>query len=250
MTRSAVTHVYLSPHHDDVCFSLGSLAAQQGGVLVNIFTQSVWVAAPLALPADRRARIAAISRLRAEEDALFAHDAGLARHDLGFAEPPVLGRPPFDLTMLAPEAEAVSARLIPYLLDLLPADDDARSAALYCPMGIGGHCNHLSILLSVRHAIAQLHQRCIVWLYEDLPYASDPQVRKAGVARVAGLFAGAQLTRSVLVLGPADVETKMQRIALYGSQHERPPHPRQFTPASDVAPGPHEIVWRVSPSPQ
>ena len=32
--------IFLSPHHDDICFSLAGLAERTGGDLVNIFTIS------------------------------------------------------------------------------------------------------------------------------------------------------------------------------------------------------------------
>jgi len=37
-------HIFLSPHHDDICFSLGHLAGRGGGDLVNLFTRSQYVA--------------------------------------------------------------------------------------------------------------------------------------------------------------------------------------------------------------
>jgi len=117
-------------------------------------------------------------------------------------------------------------------------------------MGIGGHRNHLSVLLAVRGAYEALGRRCAVFLYEDLHYASDARARQRGLALAAKVFAGAELSPIVVALDPPAAERKMDWIGLYASQHARPPRLTDFTPASGLSPGPHEIVWRVSrPSP-
>lgn len=243
-------HIYLSPHRDDVCFSLGHLAGRTGGELVNAFTVSGYVAVPMDLPKNPAARVAMITELRRQEDVLFAAAAGLRRHDLRLSEPPVLGLGPFDLTGLDVEVEDLSARLIPYLLNLLPDEDGPEGAALYCPMGVGGHRNHVSMLLAVRGAIEALSRRCNVFLYEDLHYASDAGARQRGLALAARAFAGAELSPLVVPLDAPAVELKMRLIGLYASQHARPPRLAAFTPASGASPGPHEMIWRVAPAAQ
>jgi hypothetical protein len=241
-------HVYLSPHYDDVCFSLGHLACRQGGNLVNLFTLSRYVAVDMELPADDWARVEVISRLRHQEDQLFTEAARLARHDLGLWEPALLGQGPFDLTSLEVEVTALSARLMPCILSMLPGEGNPRTASLYCPMGIGGHRNHLSTLLAVRRVYDTLRHRCTVFLYEDLHYASVPRARQEGVRRATRLFAGSLLSPTVLPIISDDAERKMQLISLYASQHAHAPRIVDFTPASGIASGLHEIVWQVSPS--
>ena len=106
-------HIYLSPHHDDVCFSLGHLACQTGGTLLNAFTISHYTAAPVDLPQGRDARIGFVSDLRRQEDLRFAETAGLSRHDLRLSEPPVLGLKPFDPAGMDLEVQDLTARLTP-----------------------------------------------------------------------------------------------------------------------------------------
>ena len=240
-------HVYLSPHYDDVCFSLAHLACGQGGKLVNLFTLSRYVAVDMKLPADDSARTEIISRLRQQEDQLFTEAARLARHDLGLWEPALLGHGPFDLTNLEVEVAALSARLMPCILSMLP-ERDPRTTSLYCPMGIGGHRNHLSTLLAVRRAYEELRHRCTVFLYEDLHYASVARARQEGVQRATRIFAGSLLSPTVLPINSDDAERKMRLISLYASQHAHAPRVVDFTPASGIASGLHEIVWQVSPS--
>lgn len=241
-------HVYLSPHNDDVCFSIGHLASRLRGDLVNLFTRSRYVAVDMQLPSDERARVEIVSQLRRQEDQLFTKAVGLVRHDLGLPEPALMGHRPFDLRGVETEASALSAQLIPILLSMLPGEGDPNMASLYCPMGIGGHRNHVSTLLAVRNAYDTLRRRCTVFLYEDLHYASDPRARQNGVRRATDLFAGTRLSPIVLPIASDEAERKMQFINLYATQHPRVPRIVDFTPASGVASGLHEIVWKVSPS--
>jgi hypothetical protein len=238
-------HIYLSPHHDDVCFSLAHLAERSGGILINLFTRSQYVASDLALPCDADARIDAVTRLRREEDLRFVAATRLARHDLEFPEPALIGRGPFDPADIESEIANLSARLVPLLLALLP-DTGPAGASLYCPIGIGGHRNHLSTLLVVREAWRQLRARCTLFLYEDLPYASVPQAREAGLRHAAHVFAGHGLAGHATTLDPAGAARKMQHISLYASQLRAAPPEADFRPASGATSALHEIVWQVS----
>jgi hypothetical protein len=239
-------NLYLSPHNDDVCFSIGCLASRAGGELVTLFTQSRYVAVDMDLPAGDAARAEVITQLRREEDQRFANAAGLARREFAFQEPPIAGRRPFDLADLDVEIAALSAELIPFLSARLLDQGDPGAANLYCPMGVGAHRDHLTTLLAVRRAYDLLRPRCTVFLYEDLHYASVGKAREAGLQRAGQIFAGMRLTREVLPLEPAEIERKMAWINFYASQHPRPPQAADFIPASGAAAGPHEVVWRVS----
>jgi len=242
-------NVYVSPHNDDVCFSLGALASQQGGELVSVFTVSDYVAAATPLPRDRSERIAAVTALRRREDESFAAAAGLDRHDLGLAEAPVRGRAPFDASSLERDVEDVGACLVPFLWTLLPAGSDPTTSSVYCPMGIGAHRDHLCVLAAVRRAFKILQRRCALYLYEDLHYASAPDVRGAGLARARRLFADAELTPCVVRLDSRAAALKLQWIALYASQHAHVPRSADYVPASGSEPEPHEMIWRVAPRP-
>jgi len=239
-------HIYLSPHFDDVCFSLGNLASRLGGHLVNLFTRSRYVGAKMALPTGEQERIEVVTRLRNQEDQLFARAARLVRHDLGLWEPAQMGWGSFDVANLDVEIAALSARLLPFLGSILNSRAAPDTAHLYCPMGIGGHRNHLSTLVVVRQAYNALRGRCTLFLYEDLHYASVHQARQKGLGRIARIFAGTHLSPIVLPIDPDAAQRKMRFISFYASQHPRTPQISDFTPASGMASGAHEIVWRVS----
>jgi hypothetical protein len=238
-------HIYLSPHHDDVYFSIGHLASRQGGEIVNIFTRSDYVEGIMALPAAPAERVETVSALRLREDLAFVQAACLARHDLGLEEPALTGFGPFDLAGLPAAVTRTANRLIPFLLDLLPPAGDPRAVELYCPAGIGGHRDHVSTLLAVREAYEKLRGRCTLHLYEDLHYASVPQARAAGLERAAKVFSRMELSPTVHVMSEKEAARKMQLVGLYASQHAAPPQPEKFIPASNLVKSMHEIVWNV-----
>lgn len=237
--------IFLSPHNDDICFSLAGLAERTGGEMVSIFTISDYVAAPIALPADPARRTSAITALRRAEDDCFAAATGLARHDLALAEPVLVGRGAFDLAGIEDEVALLSRRLIPLVLTLA-GKEGAQRPSLYCPMGIGGHRNHVSVLLAVRRAIPHLSGFCDVFLYEDLHYASRAAVRERGLANARRVFGDALSTGIALPLDPAAATRKLDRIGGYASQHDAPPRLARFTPASGLSDRPHEIVWPIA----
>ena len=235
--------IYLSPHHDDVCFSLGDMAFRRGGELVNIFTRSDYLAARMLLPTSCGSRADLVSEIRRGEDRRFAEAANLNRHDLGLSEPALVGHRPFDLTGLRQEVELLQHRLIPRLEAMLPTDSVPDAATIYCPLGIGGHRNHLAVLLAVQDNFAALSRRCDVRFYEDLHYASDAAVRDRGIARARKILAGIDLVPQIMTLDAEAAVRKMDAIRFYASQHASPPLRRHYTPASFPADAMHEIVY-------
>lgn len=241
--------VFLSPHHDDVCFSLaGSVVAMGGGDLVDLFTRSAYVERAMTLPADPAERVEAVTRLRTAEDEAFAARCGLERHDLGLDEPGLRGRTSFDLSALRPEVERLSAPLLA-LLERLAAREGSQRAMLFCPLGIGGHVNHVATLVAVAAALPRLTPRYRVYFYEDLHYASRAGARETGLERARRALRGAALARRAVPLSPRRFADKMALVALYRSQHRGEPDPSRFTPAAPGAAGPHEAVWSFAAAP-
>lgn len=238
-------NIFLSPHHDDICLSLFRTASRAGGELVNLFTTSSHVSAALDLPVAPADRIAAITRLRRQEDEAFAAGAGLKRHDLGLSETPVLGRYPFDLADLRENVAQLSGRLLPFLQNLLRSGVGAGPARIYCPMGIGGHRDHVLVLLAIAKAWPTFSGRCELLLYEDLPYASHAAIRQQGLKRAGEILAGRDLAPVMRGLTRSAVQAKLDALGAYASQFATPPDVKAITPASGFR-GPHEIVWELA----
>jgi len=240
-------HIYLSPHNDDVCFSLAHHASLTGGAMIVAFPVSNYAPGAAGLPAAGEARVAAVTALRRAEDLRFAAAAGLAFYELSLTDPPVLGLDPFDVAGLKDEADRLSIELAPLLSRLMAEDSTGTRTQLYCPMGIGGHRNHLAMLTVVRRLADTLAPRCDLLLYEDLHYASVAAARRRGIERALRVFAGFAAAPQVEELDEAAAARKLEWIGFYASQHLRPPALADFTPASGLSDRPHEIVWRMTP---
>lgn len=228
--------VVISPHFDDACFSLGGLlAAVGGGVLINVFNRSTYLARPPS-GMDSPLSEAAVNACREAEDQAFALRCGLQRSALGGVEPGFHGRRPNAIefveqdiaTMQAPLLAALRAQVRP----------DGQRAFLLAPMAVGRHVNHHAV-----HAIVARHRHALqphfhLCFYEDLPYANDPLQRLARVRAFRADWPGWQ--RGTHAPG---WPLKRDLVNLYPTQLKREPARWKFRPASLWPLGVHEALW-------
>lgn len=223
--KPSANDVYLSPHADDICFSLAALAMRRhSGRLVTIFSITNYHALP-------DGEIDDTTRLRKSEDEYFAMQAGLEISHLDFPDAPLRGLSPFHLDHAKRTADLIESKLLTVLLEEMQPVDDRR-ARLFVPCGIGGHVDHVAVTMFVaRHATA-LTGRYDICFYEDLHYASQSDARMAGLRRLFRLFPGNRFRRVVIALG--DMQSmKLQLISTYRSQFAHLPKDlRSFVPAA------------------
>jgi hypothetical protein len=234
--------IWLQPHSDDICFSLGLLAAiRRAGTLLTVFPVSNYTAAGLG---GTPAELERITRLRLAEDAAFATNCGLTLQTLGFVGGLARGQPSFDASLAPAIAAEVERGLLLALLGPTLGLVADRRRWLFCPMGIGGHIDHLAVLGVVLQHHRKLTEHYRIGFYEDLHYASDPTRREAGVQHFAGLLHGLTMQRRAWTLDAAQQAIKLRLVRLYGSQlTPAMTDIAAYTPA--VAPGapPHEAIW-------
>lgn len=253
-----INTIFLSPHHDDICFSLaGTVLAYGGGTLINIFSRSDYVALPfeatlkiLSNQTDFKSssfskKSDLVSELRRLEDEEFCHHTGLKRHDLNLNDAALRGDDPFthqDAEIIN-ESKEVGQAMLPILEQILNAHGNQSPTNLYTPIGIGGHRDHLSCLMAVLELPIRIKQRLNMVFYEDLHYASNPKFRSEGLKRFSTLAADKNLAKLPLRLSPADLRKKMSLVELYKSQHDYPPMQGEYIPADSNRWGPHEGIW-------
>lgn len=233
----ADNNIYLSPHYDDIAFSLGArVAALPGGRLVNLFTRSGYVAGTSTEHWPDAETIARVMVLRRKEDTAFSERYRMERLDLGLDEPPVRRRSPWDLGGLADDIAQARAPLTE-LLAALPS-----GVRIFCPAGIGGHVNHLAVRALVIELLSELAGRAEVLFYEDLPYAASSRARRRGIRDLCAALQGWQLRRQTWASGAA----KLEAVNCYPSQLAGPPASlRRFSPRTLWPIGWHEAVWRL-----
>jgi LmbE family N-acetylglucosaminyl deacetylase len=234
--------VYLAPHCDDICFSLGAHARRrQSGLLLTVFPVGGYIAASGCSKEE-------ITTIRLAEDAAFARASGLTNCFLEIEGASVLGRDPFDLAWAETNAERIEAKLIGAVVGIAARRRAAERPWLFCPAGIGGHVDHAAVRTVVSRNIERLGAAYRVGFYEDLHYASAEAARAAGVEALLGAHPGAPLSRYVLPVGE-NLDAKIGFLRLYPSQfQELPESIAGFTPFAPPDTPPHEAVWSAEPA--
>lgn len=231
--------VYLSPHSDDICFSLAALVSRRRrGRLVTIFSKSNY-------HVFQGEHIDDVTQTRKSEDKLFANACGLQSVHLDHQDAPIRGMAPFDLTNALQTSTLIEPSLLPYLLDQSAVSGEER-AKLFVPCGIGGHVDHVAVTIFVARHFDALSTFYDICFYEDLHYASQAAVRLSGLRRFFNLFPGYKFQRLALELGELATR-KLQLISLYRSQFTTlPTNLDEFVPAApakgDPLP-PHEAFF-------
>jgi LmbE family N-acetylglucosaminyl deacetylase len=232
----SMRNVYLSPHFDDVAFSLGAWVAKNpGGTLVDIFTRSTYLAVT---PLDEALRsVERVSARRDAEDEEFAARWGLERLLLGAEEPSLRGRKSRDPEGLEDDIAQIRAKLVDAL-----ATSTAGGCTIFCPSGIGRHVNHLATRSVVLDWFGNGRSGVILCFYEDLPYAARWSDRRRGIKDLRAAAAHRPLRRKWWEA----TTTKVEQLRLYPSQHGRLPDDlRRFSPAAVWPIKAHEAVWEL-----
>lgn len=231
--------IFLSPHRDDVCFSVGVLAWSIGGILINLFTRSQYTVQTVEDYSP--GTITKVSSLRKSEDAAFMAMSDFTEIDLGWSEAPLRWYGPFARDNLDSEVKAFAPKLHRVLAKFAHTRSNLKPW-LFCPMGIGGHRDHLIVRTAVLNGLTEIEKGFFVAFYEDLHYASKTDKRDNGLAEFLPCLNNNQFRRTSLPLGHrADLKLKMVR--LYASQFEQSPEDlREFTPAL-IEEKPHEAIW-------
>lgn len=246
-------NVFISPHHDDLAFSLGAMVKRStGGLIINCFTRSD-AAYTVIEVAPGETRIDRVSAVRKSEDETFANACALDRIDLGCLDPPIMGRQPRDLSGLDEDCHQVRVVLENVLDQALLKGSRDQPVQIFCPAAFGRHVQHRATFIVFLDWLAsredQLRAKEVkVFFYEDLPYSSRLLRRLNGIFRLSRetsrRFPSRKLKRIAMPLGHDS--GKLELCAIYASQMKRPPSYREYSPFALWPPGPHEAVWRMT----
>jgi hypothetical protein len=247
--------LYLSPHYDDTCFSLGSFASRRrAGAAITFFSNCAFVVPHNLAEVPPHAGtfdyfyLVKVSAVRRAEDLAFTRSVGLRQVVAGLDEAPVRGRHPFANadTNSVEDAALFNDKVMSAISVAGGARPSDVRPWLYCPMAIGGHVDHLIILRIVLRNCAALAEAYRVAFYEDLYYASSLEAREAGLVKFRRLAGPLGAKRFALPID--DVGRKLDLIGLYASQiAAKPANIDSFTPAVGSIAPPHEAIWTAEP---
>jgi LmbE family N-acetylglucosaminyl deacetylase len=197
-------HLYLSPHLDDAIFSLGGLMAMQDarGEPISILTAFAgdppdWRISPFAAELHARwGKAGPPMAVRRAEDRLAAGRLGASVVHLQFPE--AIYRIGEEDTFLYPDVDAIFGPVDPQdnlllqnLLDAL-GGVEIGEAAVYCPLGIGGHVDHLLL----RNAAEMLNIPLVY--YREFPYTTRSGVIPEALGEPPGTWRLYPLTEEIL----------------------------------------------------
>jgi glycosyltransferase involved in cell wall biosynthesis len=238
--------IFLSPHFDDLAFSLsGHLLDWRVGAVINIFSESNYTTSkyksryPTILDTDT------VSKLRDYEDISFCKQFDLSRVNLGLSEASVRGVHPFDQSDLKELSTQVGEVLIPLLLQF-SEDTKPEKIALYCPMGIGGHVDHVATLQAVVEHYQVLSQLFDIYFYEEFPYASNPLFRDKGLVEFFSRFPNTRHIHSLKKLNSFEIEAKANLISVYQSQFDADVSSTFFSIRLSELDIPCESIWQIA----
>ncbi len=202
--------IFVSPHRDDICFSLGGFVANAGrGTLINVYTESQFTTDVARFGTSIRQ----ITAIREKEDSKYCQGNNLERIDLGFSEPALRGRRPFSEDSLD-DCDLIEDRLIDAIREVR---NQHASSIVYCPLGIGRHIDHLAVRRVIARSVPALTLGCNVAFYEDMPYSL--QVNETQIhAYVESALPDWSLSRVNQHLDRASFSAKKKFISLYQSQ--------------------------------
>lgn len=238
---ASASDIYLQPHSDDVCFSLGALAHRRHrGILLTIFPISAYVPRR---PGDPPPSRDWVTSTRIMEDKAFATACGLDARFLTLHVSSLLGHAPFDLSRVNENLQRVKSALMNALIVAQSNQTACTQPWLFCPSGIGGHVDHVAVRMLVHQNYEELSAHYRIGFYEDLHYASSRPAREAGLHDLLQGMPGRRLSRHAFPLKEY-LSKKIALIQLYKSQFLTLPRSiEQFTPAADFPDMPHEAVW-------
>lgn len=180
----------ISPHRDDVAFSLHLTVAAllEAGHCVNViscFTVSEYAPYARVQPMHAAERIEYLSEVRRHEDGAWMRrfNGGVRGVDLKLEDAPLrLGTRVEEVCSVAAEEDedGAAGRICQALRVDMPD-------ALLLPLGVGAHVDHLTTRNAGLEALRIVSDELPCALYEDLPYAARPHQAETIEALVAAL---------------------------------------------------------------
>lgn len=200
----------LSPHPDDVAFSIGGTLLKRpfrgAALMVTMFGRSNHLS-----HTGFHADWASVTSIRQAEDRAFAEQVGI---ELNYCELPeaslrlapsyevLFADNPFDEVVIPSEAREA----------LMGITADFRPSHIIAPLGLGNHKDHLAVRNLAQEIARSLNIKLLY--YEDLPYAAE--LSAAEIQQHISLISPAHRPLNLFLNG--DLHRKMELVISYVSQ--------------------------------
>ena len=153
-------HIYLSPHYDDIAFSLSS-EIQADGFVLDVFTISNYVENKKCLNGSL-----AVSEVRKNEEMDFIKKNKLKYKIMNLKDSRMYGSP-FSRYHEIPINKELEKELLKTIHELNLKN---KIDTLFCPLGVGKHLDHLQLFLIIQKHYRKLKKEFNVVFYAEIPY--------------------------------------------------------------------------------
>jgi LmbE family N-acetylglucosaminyl deacetylase len=203
---AALRPLFVSPHPDDICFSVACLAAHVAGPkhLLTVFTCSRWTE-PGRMPGAGHAEVTAA---RKREDVSFCRRNAFTRHALAMPDSSMRHEPGRGLRDSTGHEAALAESILTALRALCRRE---RTSALFAPLALGVHADHVACRVACEQVAAE--GGLALLYYEDLPYAGE--LTMSAIRRAA---TGAGRLRPWLCRSAVPLEEKLAAVSAYETQ--------------------------------
>ncbi|WP_300716449.1 PIG-L family deacetylase [uncultured Brachyspira sp.] len=216
-------YIFISPHYDDICFSLGGFLHKIRNssikkTLINIYTISNYCENESILSEINsfsvREKINYISSLRDSEDSIFAEKYNLNKVNLGFVEAGIRNLV-WNLDYIENDIKSLQEVITNLLKKIIIKD---KETVIFVPMSIGCHRDHVVSNKVIKNLLNNNLLKNVIF-YEDTPYITFGKNRFNFFNENKHFFKkNNNYEQLKIILNEEELKTKSTNIKIYRSQ--------------------------------
>lgn len=199
--------IFVSPHFDDICFSLDGFINKIKNFdkeIINVFTRSSYIRRMKLICSDQNFKEDIVSKIRDNEDNNYLNQYNfLNKRNLDFKD---CGN--FD--------KDKKEKLKSILMESIT---NTEEPILVFPMGVGLHHDHVKVFETCCELIEENKYKFDYIIYEDLPYSHVKKDRKNRVKQLDEFIKKHNLFYHKNYLNRTDIKNKCNSIMFYETQH-------------------------------
>ncbi len=199
--------IFVSPHFDDICFSLDGFVNKFKNFdkkIINVFTRSDYIRRMKLICSDQNLRGDIVSNIRKIED-----DNYTIRHSFSYKEN-------LNLKDCGSFGDHERKLLKSTIIELIK---NAKKPILVFPIGVGLHQDHVKVFDTCKSIVENEEYKFDYIIYEDLPYSHVKKDRFSRIEQLSDFLKKNDLFYYKNLLSTGDIKNKRDSIMLYESQH-------------------------------
>lgn len=207
-------HIFISPHFDDICFSLAgfiqTLNKDDEKIIINIFTKSNYIRRMKLENLNFNMKINLVSEIRRNEDLNFCKKYKIKQVNLDFFESSLQNE-------FKQEIETIKNSLSININNIIKNSNN-KQINIYFPLGVGNHKDHILTFTLGKNLMTEF-PKLKFYFYCDLPYSHKYKDFKNKLNELNSFLKENNLQQVVYKLSFKQIINKLKAILFYESQH-------------------------------